>query len=372
MRHFILISFGLALFACGRQEEASAEDASSPSSSASTPSTAPAAPPVKTYPTETVSIRDVKRPLPITGRVIPLQETTVSSQVPGIVLPTDKLLQEGKYYGKGETMIRLDDETLRLNLKAERAGLVSALVPLLSDLSIDYAAEYPAWEAFTNRIKADEALPELPAINSEQLRYYINSRGIPAQYYGIQAREATLDDYTVRAPFSGRLTMAAVHPGSYVNPGQALAKISRTDIYEVNASLPVEAVARVKTGQRIELQSRKLDRSYTATVNRFGAAIDPTTQQVIAFLRVDGKDLRSGLYLEGELPGPTLTGVAVLPREALNRDRAVYVIADGVVRSKPVEVALIESDKVYLRGLANGDRVIVKSSGESIVGTRAK
>jgi len=212
----------------------------------------------------------------------------------------------------------------------------------------------------------------MPEIKSEQLRYYINSRGIPAQYYGIQAKEATLDDYTVRAPFSGSLTMAAIDPGSYVNPGQALAKISRTDVYEVKTSLPADAVARVKIGQRIKFNSRNLGEAYTGTVNRFGTAIDPTTQQVVAYVRLSGKHLRSGLYLEGELPGSMLADVAVLPRESLNRDQAVYVIADGIVKSKSVEVVLVESDKVYLRGLTDGDRVIVQTAGESIIGTRAK
>lgn len=364
MRHLFLLSLSLLVFACG-------ENGENPSESAPVSSTATDAP-AKVYATETVSIGDIKQPIRLTGRVVPVQEATVSSQVPGIVLPTDKLLQEGEYYAKGEVMVRIDNENLRLGLKAERAQLVTALIPLLSDLSIDYAADYPAWEAFVRNIAADQKLPLMPAMENEQLRYFINSRGIPARYYGIQAKEATLDDYTVSAPFSGRLTMASVDPGSYVNPGQPLAKISRTDLYEVKASLPADVVSQVREGQTIVFRSRNLGQEYTGTVNRFGTAIDPTTQSVIAYVRLTGKNLRSGLYLEGELPGATLEKVAVLPREALNRDDAVYVIIDGIVKSKPVEVVLIESDKVYLRGLAAGDRVIVQTSGEAIIGTRAK
>ncbi|OAV43685.1 efflux RND transporter periplasmic adaptor subunit [Lewinella sp. 4G2] len=359
----------LGFFACSGDE---GSDASVTTDAAPPTSPAPAAAPAKSYPTETVTLRTVKRPISLTGRVVPLQEAVVSSQVPGIVLPTDKLLQEGKYYAKGEVMVRIDNETLRLGLKADRAQLATAIVPLLSDLSIDYADEYPAWEGFVNSIKADQSLPAMPGIESQKLRYFISSRGIPGQYYGIQAKEATLDDYTVRAPFSGRLTMAAVDPGSYVNPGQPLAKISRTDVYEVKASLPAAAVPKVATGQRVQLRSRNLSREFTGTINRFGTAIDPQTQSVIAYVRLAGKDLRSGLYLEGELPGDELADVAVLPREALNRDNSVYVITDGKVASKTVEVAAIESDKVYLRGLLDGDRVIVQTAESSIIGTRAK
>ncbi len=371
MRHILLLCLSLIFFACGGNEEAVATTDKAPDLALPT-APAPVAAPPKSYPTETVSIRTVKRPIRLTGRVVPLQEAVVSSQVPGIVLPTDKLLQEGKYYAKGETMVRIDNETLRLGLRADRAQLATAIVPLLSDLSIDYADEYPVWETFVNNIKADQTLPALPTIRSQQLRYFISSRGIPGQYYGIQAKEATLDDYTVRAPFSGRLTMAAVEPGSYVNPGQPLAKISRTDVYEVKASLPADAVAKVTTGQKIMFRSRNLGTEYTGTVNRFGTAIDPTTQSVTAYVRLSGEHLRCGLYLEGEIPGSELADVAVLPREALNRDNSVYVIADGTVAAKTVEVVAIESDKVYLRGLTDGDRVIVQTAESSIIGTRAK
>lgn len=369
MRQLITLTFAMLVFACGGKDEST-----EPASPAPSTSTAPAAAPgkVAVYPTETVTIRTVNQPIRITGRVTPMQEATVASQVPGIVLPTDKLLQEGKYYRKGETMIHIDNEQLRLGLRADRSQLITAIVPLLSDLSIDYAAAYPAWEAFANAIKADAALPDLPKITDKQLGYYINSRGIPAQFYGIKAKEALLDDYTVRAPFSGRLTMASVDPGSYVQPGAPLARISRTDMYEVKASLPAVAVERVKVGQQLKLHTRNLGKTYTGTVNRFGTAIDPTTQTVTAYVRVSGAELRTGLYLETEIPGSSLEDVAVLPKEALTRDNTVYVIADGVVTKKAVEVALVESDKVYLRGLNAGDRVIVRTESEAIVGTRAK
>ncbi len=133
--------------------------------------------------------------------------------------------------------------------------------------------------------------------------------------------------------------MAAVDPGSIVQPGQELARISRTDTYEVRAGLPASATGHVRKGQTVQLTSRNLGRQYQATVNRFGTAVDPATQTITAFLRLSGPELRSGLYLEGEVAGQSLTDVAVLPKEALSRDGRVYVIIDGVVRTKAVEVS---------------------------------
>lgn len=318
--------------------------------------------------TETVTLEDVEQPIRLTGRVIPLQEATISSQVPGLILSTNKILQEGKYYQKGETVIAIDDEPLQFRLRAERSQLVTNLVRLLSDMSIDYPEQHPNWEQFTDDIEAASLLPDLPEINNRQFKYFISAAGIPAQFYAIKAQEATLDDYLVRAPFSGQLTLAAIEPGAVVQPGQVLAKISRTDVYELEVSLPVSLVEQLRVGQSVSFRSRNLDQDYVGKVHRFGPRIDPATQSVTAFVRLSGPELRSGLYLEAEIPGERLEQVAVLPKEALNRDGTVYVISEGVVTAKEVDVLLLESDKVYLNGIATGDVVVVESSDEPLVG----
>ena len=69
---------------------------------------------------------------------------------------------------------------------------------LLSDMSIDYPAQHPTWQAFTDAIQPEELLPPLPAMDERQFRYFISGAGVPAQYYGIKAKEATLDDFSIR------------------------------------------------------------------------------------------------------------------------------------------------------------------------------
>ena len=366
MRTLYLFLLTILYFGCGADGDTPAGDAL-----ADIPVTT-AVETGRTYPTETVELKDVDRPIQLTGRVIPVQEAVISSQVPGQVLSTNKILQEGKAYKRGEVMIRIDDEPLRYSLRAERSQLVTALVRLLSDLSFDYPEEHLVWEKFTNGIRPEERLPDLPEIENDQLRYFINANNIPAQYYAIKAREATLDDYTIRSPFSGQLTAAGVQPGSVVQPGQQLARISRTDVYEMRAALPAAAVNLFGEGRTLRLFSRNLNREYTGTIDRFSSEIDPTTQTVTAFVRLAGPGLRTGLYLEGELPGESLTSVAVLPQEALTREQEVYVIENSVVKRKPVTVVAIESDKVYLRDLVAGDRVITAAVSAVVLGTRAQ
>lgn len=368
MRYLNLFFIAFLCYGCGNDNELPTEALLTSTTQAS------AAEQLPSYPTQEIVIEDVSQPIRVTGRVVPMQEATIASQVPGLVLPTEKLLQVGKFYRQGETMINIDNEQLRLGLKAERSSFVTSLIQILSDLSLDYAADYPKWEKFTKSIKADEFLPPMPVIANDQLNYFVASRGIPAQYYGIQQKEALLDDYTIRAPFSGRLTMASVEPGSYVSPGAPLARISRTDVYEVQAAIPALAVAddRVKEGQKIGIDVRDTGGTYVGTINRFATNLDEGTQSVTAFIRVNSAALRTGMYIEAELPGKNLRQVAVLPKEALLRDNTVYVIVDGIVRQKAVEVAFLDATNVYLQGLDNGDRVIIQSVEKSIVGSRAK
>ncbi|MEM9836201.1 MAG: efflux RND transporter periplasmic adaptor subunit [Bacteroidota bacterium] len=325
-----------------------------------------------TYPTMTVVLTDLNRPVRLTGRVVPLQQSVISSQVPGKVLPTNKLLQEGKYYRGGETIIRIDDEQLRYRLKADRANFKAALVRILSDMSLDYPAEYSRWESFADAIQVDQLLPAMPPIEEKKLDYFISAKGIPGQYYAIKAQEATLDDYTISAPFSGQLTAASVEPGAIVQPGQQLATISRTDTYELKASLPASAVEKLKIGQAIRLFASNINQYYEGKVNRFSSVLDQRTQTVTVFVRLSGPQLREGLYLQGELPGEVYPEVMALPKEALTRDGNVHLILDSMVVLQAVEPVLIEADKVYVRGLSNGDRVITEATQKPIVGTRAR
>jgi multidrug efflux pump subunit AcrA (membrane-fusion protein) len=321
------------------------------------------------YVTQIVALEDVVREVRFTGRVVPLQRASISNQVPGKVLPTGKLLQEGKYYRRGEPMIRIDSEQLRYSLRAERAQLITSLTLILSDLSLDYPQAHGEWEAFTRSIDVAEPLPALPKLTDTRLANFIHARAIPAQYYAIRAREATLDDYTVTAPFAGQLTSASVEPGAVVQPGQVLATISRTGTYEVRADLPASVVPALAVGQRLVVYARNIDRSYPATIHRFGPTIDESSQTVTAFLRLSGDQLRSGLYVEGSLPGERLERVAVLPKAALTRSNEVLVIRDSLVATVAVEPVLIEADRVYLAGLSGGERVITEAIDGPVVGT---
>ena len=365
------LAAGLVLaYACSGDGAAEPTPAGAPAAEATAGASARATAP-KRYPTAVIELADVARPILVTGRVVPLQQATLSSQVPGLVLPTDKLLQEGKYYGRGETVVTIDAEPLRLTLQAARAEFASALVRLLPALRSDHPRAYPTYKAFVDAIDATRPLPPLPAPATDTLRYFLAANGIDGQYYRIGAQEATLDDYVVAAPFAGRLTSASVEPGAVVQPGQVLATLSRTDAYEVRLAVPADAAALVAPGQKLSLRSRNLGRDYAGTVNRLAPAVDAATQTVTAFARVSGEGLRTGLYLEAELAGEPLEAVAVLPKEALGRDGGVHVINEaGVVALAPVEVASVEAEKVYLRGLAPGTRVITVAVPGEAVGTR--
>lgn len=365
---FSFFLFLLGAIACSSEEQTSqaivvAEQNKSTASRAAAP---------KKYPTTTVSIADIAKPVKLTGRVVPLQQATLFSQVPGLVLPTKKLLQEGKFYRKGETIITIDSEPVRLNLQAARAEFTSALVRLLPTLRSDHPAAYPRYKAFIDKIDPAVSLPELPKPNSDTTRYYLSANGIEGQYYRIQAQEATLDDFVVRAPFSGKLTQASVEPGSVVQPGQVLGVMSRTDVYEVRAAVPVRAANLIKQGQKLTLYDRNSQKSYLGTVNRFAAGIDERSQTLTAFVRVSGKDLRAGLYLEAELLGQALNGVSVLPKQVLTRDGNVHIIREGIVELQAVEVLDITADEVYLKGLDAGTRVITGGIQGEIVGTTAE
>ena len=79
-----------------------------------------------------------------------------------------------------------------------------------------------------------------------------------------------------------------------------------------------------------------------------------------AYILVDeAEELYDGIFLKAVIPGRTVTSAVRFPRRALYREKFVYLIEDGVLAYRPVEVVRSETDYVIVAGgLADGDMLV--------------
>lgn len=174
----------------------------------------------------------------------------------------------------------------------------------------------------------------------------------------------------------------SVDVGQFVNRGAPLVSIFATDFAEVRLPLPDDRLAFVDLplayrggsagrGPRVELTADFAGRlhAWTGRIVRTEAEIDARSRMVHAIARVDDPygrgaepgrpPLSAGMFVEAEIEGRRVEGVAVLPRAALREgDRVLLVDGESRLRFRDVEILRALEDRVVISaGLSDGDRV---------------
>ena len=325
---------------------------------------------VPQYETVLAQVEDIPQSLKISGRLQFLEKLQIASEVPGKALKTPKLLNEGIRYQKGEALVQIDNRQQILNLKAQKSQFQSALVRIMSQIELDYPEAHPAWDGYLKAFDLGEPLKDLPEVSEDQLKFFLSANGVFSTFYTIKSAEIQLPKYLIKAPFSGVITQGSISPGAIINPGIPLATYSRTDVFELKAAVSSSNVSQLRPGQKLKLIHQNTGQSWMGKVHRLGGTIDAGTQAIPVFIRVSGKGLREGMFLETSLNGENQSGVVVLPLTALNRTNEIHQILDSTVVLKKVEPVHYEQDQVWVKGLDGGEVIITETIDEPIVGTK--
>ncbi len=221
--------------------------------------------------------------------------------------------------------------------------------------------------------------------------YPIRIRETQSSLAGAKARlqqaEANLERCRVLAPFTGRLTQAAVEMGQYVAPGQMLVTIADDTLLEIQVPLDSRDVRQwlqFKNGGnsttgawfgqpdavtcKIRWTEDKQGHVWNGTLHRV-VAFDQKTRTVTVAVRVAAADARSvekglplveGMFCEVEIPGRTLAHAYQVPRASVSFKNTVFTVKDQRLKTVSVEVARVDNDYAYITGcLSDGDQVIV-------------
>jgi len=311
----------------------------------------------------TLTVRTDNRPAEIqtSGRLYALNKIEIVTEVSGVLESQPREFRAGQRFEKGEVLIKIDDRVYHHNLLAQKSNLLNQLTLLLPDIRLDFQTSYPKWEAYLQSFHLEAPTPALPETRDSQEKYYIASKNIYNQYYNIKSMEATLEKYTLRAPFSGVITMAEINPGSLVRAGQKIGEFMNTDQFELAVPVAVSEVRFLKTGQSVQLTAADLGRLVTGEIRRINPAIDPQTQTVHAYIRVAAPGLIDGMYLNAQIALSLQGFVTEIPRKALISKNQVYIVHEKKLRLQEVEVILASGSNVLVRGLESGSTVLTQN-----------
>lgn len=293
-----------------------------------------------------------------TGQIITLRRAAVATQESGLILHLDLL--PGDAVEKGQVIAKLDDDRARLEvqrwkarIEADRA-LVTQRDAELSQARRDLdRIEQLATRASAGESEQDSARTLVESRIAQQAEAVANLHTSEAE---LALAQRTLDDMTIRAPFSGRVVSKQTEAGQWLNQGDPIVTIVSLTELEARADIPERSVGALQQSDgTVEVIVPALGQRLTGKLIEIVPEADSLSRLFPIRIRLDDPEgrLRPGMSLTAVVPtgetGPAMT----ISEDAILRNAAgeyVYYDAGGTAQVAPV-----------VRLFKTGGRVAVRS-----------
>ena len=310
------------------------------------------------------------------GSVVVKEEYTMQmkSAIAGRVLSKDYNLETAKPVKEGDTLVQLDTSDVEIEIEQvqneydaakQRIAVGSSYKYALESAESDFVntgrlfklgqisdSDYQKARRGVETIKQQLALEKVR--NEEDLRTDENT---------LKAKRHAMEKMTIKAPFSGVISVVYAHPGDLVDQGSPIVSLITTSRI-VEAKISEEDFANIRIGQKataIFLPYHEWN--YNGTVKKILPTADPETQRHLVDLEIT--DIEPAKLI------PVITGEvtievgrrqakAIIPRRALINEN-VYVVKNGRVELRPVKKGYVWlTGAEILEGLEPGEQVIVE------------
>ncbi|PMR70176.1 efflux RND transporter periplasmic adaptor subunit [Halomonas heilongjiangensis] len=206
-------------------------------------------------------------PLEALGTLRADESVTLSATVTEIVAEVN--FRDGEVVEAGQLLVRLEDgeeqAQLRVTqaLRDERRSAVERLTQLQN-------------RNMAPRADVEDAQARLRQVQAE-----------------IQALEARLTNYRLRAPFDGMVGFRNVSIGALVTPGTELVTLDKLDVMKLDFSVPEVYLALLEPGLGLTARSVAFpDETFEGEVASVGSRIDPVSRSVAVRAELQNPELR--------------------------------------------------------------------------------
>ncbi|PIF62894.1 MULTISPECIES: efflux RND transporter periplasmic adaptor subunit [unclassified Flavobacterium] len=276
--------------------------------------------------------------LSLSGSIEANEQVEIRSEVSGIVEAI--YFQEGSNVSKGQLLFKVNDLELRAQLRqtSTREGLASE-----------------------NERRA-KLLLQKEAISQEE--YDLARADLKSAQAQSQLIKAQIAKTSVRAPFSGRIGLRSISPGTYITPTILVAKLVNTGKLKITFSIPEKYASQVKTNTYITFTVSGSTEKYTAKVYAIEpeVAVATRTLQVRAIAENKNGKLLPGTFADVELPLDIIKDAIVVPTEAIipvQNGKKVFISSNGQAKEVMIETATrTDASILVLSGLKAGDTII--------------
>ncbi|MCD0469891.1 efflux RND transporter periplasmic adaptor subunit [Flavobacterium sp. JAS] len=276
--------------------------------------------------------------LSLSGSIEANEQIEIRSEVSGIV--EGIYFTEGSFVNKGQVLFKVNDIELKAQLRqaVTKEGL-----------------------AGENERRA-KLLLQKEAISQEE--FDVANADYASMKAQTQLIRAQIAKTSVKAPFSGKIGLRSISPGTYITPTILVAKLVNTGKLKITFSIPEKYASQVKSDATIDFSVSGSDQVYSAKIYAIEpeVAVATRTLQVRAIAdNIDGK-LFPGTFADVKLPLNIIKDAIVVPSEAIvpiQDGKKVYIANMGKAKEVKVDATTrTDASILILSGLKAGDTLI--------------
>lgn len=304
-----------------------------------------------------------------TGVARPARQITLTPEVQGRIVEVSDRLVPGGRFAKGDVVARIDPRDFQLAVEQETSRVRQAELEWKLEQGRQSIAQRE-WALLGEGRSAEDAplaLREPHLATAEQ--------ALASARSGLERARLNLERTVLRAPFDAVVIDENVDVGQVVGPSTLVASLVGTETLWIKVGLPVEDLARILVPDadgRGGSEARVVQRLGEASIAREGRVVrllgelDPQTRTAQLLVAVPdpfgaSMPLLPGAYVDVEIRGRAIPEAYRVPRVALDRGEALWVVGPGdVLARRAVTVAMRGDDDILVtEGLRPGDRVVV-------------
>ena len=315
----------------------------------------------RTVPTVfTQKVKNSSTPIAVTasGNLAARDRIEIYSEVQGIFEYSAHSFKPGISYRTGEILLQLNSDEYRAGLRSQKSTLYNQIVAALPDLRFDYPDAFQKWQDYVTSFDVEKPLRALPQTTSDKEKLFIAGRNINSIWFNVKNVEERLSKYTIYAPFNGVLTEAGLDKGVLVRPGQKLGEFINPGIYELEVAVNSSYVDLLKVGNTVVLNNIERTNTWQGKVSRLNSLVDPNTQTIQAFIRVNGKGLREGMYLEAKLTAKKEDNTFEISRKLIVENNKLFVLENNMLNLKEIQPVHYTEKTAVVRGLSDGTEIL--------------
>jgi multidrug efflux pump subunit AcrA (membrane-fusion protein) len=325
----------------------------------------PVQPRVRIVDASAVSHGSVQASIVAFGTVLSTQPIRLNAEVEGKLKAGSVPFQPAQTFDRGDVLVRIDDRQIRLERNSTVSDLMNALAVVLPEIKADYPGEYTRWQDYFDRLGFEPPVADLPEVANRRVKLLLSRAGVFKLQFRIRNLEIELEKYTVRAPFGGAIVASDQRVGATVRPGTRLGTIINLESLEVEVPLATPDLPWVDLEGEVVFDSDQIDGRWRGRITRIGRAVDAETQTVPVYVRLDlphAGALPEGVFVAADIPGRVVKDAIEIPRRAIYDERYVYVVENGQLEYRRVEIVRRQPETVIVNGgLADGDTLVIEA-----------